>query len=307
MADRGLDLKRLCEYLNQEAGISWQNIHAKILARSVLLPPCRRCAKRVTIADLRQCDSHLKQPRFTKGAYIGLYPCCGRHVVKNAESATITEKHIGTSTRNSSVLQVKEWDNEDNAQENALKKKVEQSRPGKVSKKASAGRKTNCTEPQGCLVQDHVVDETRLSGVDRQSLQYLRTVSTNETRNVFEDLNQKSPFIQLVQAFIESKVMDAHIPGDLSRDMRDSMTRAALKKTLAGSGPSKADALRFVYDVIEQAEDDDSDFDFEEFRLGREAPEFDKEQWNADSALSDTSDMSDRSPSLAKQQQAGNV
>ena len=87
MADRGLDLKRLCEYMNQEEGISWQNIHAKIVARSIITPPCMNCQKRVTVADLRQCHSHLKQPYFTKGAYVGIYPCCGQHVLKNAESA----------------------------------------------------------------------------------------------------------------------------------------------------------------------------------------------------------------------------
>ena len=127
-------------------------------------------------------------------------------------------------------------------------------------------KKTNGSEPQGCLIQDHVFDEKKLSYTDRQNLQYLRALSANEASNVFEDLNQKSPFIQLVQTFIDSKFMDAHIPGDLSRDMRDGMTRSTFKKVMFGSTPSKADALRFVYDVIEQAEDEGSDFDFEEFR-----------------------------------------
>ena len=58
--------------------------------------------------------------------------------------------------------------------------------------------------------------------------------------------------------------MDAHIPAELSRDM-------SIKKAIAGSSPNKAEALRFVYDVIEQAEDEiTSDFDLEELKNSKE-------------------------------------
>lgn len=84
--------------------------------------------------------------------------------------------------------------------------------------------------------------------------------------NVFEDLNQKSPFIQLVKTFIEAKIVDAHIPPDLSHDMRESLTRYSLRKSIADSSPSKAEALRFVYDIIEQTEDDVNDIDIEDLK-----------------------------------------
>ena len=85
MADRAIDLRRFIEYLHYDEGISWQVLHAKVLARSKLLPSCSLCNKRVVISDLRKCHSHLKEPSFTKGAHIGIYPCCGKHVVKQNE------------------------------------------------------------------------------------------------------------------------------------------------------------------------------------------------------------------------------
>ena len=58
---------------------------------------------------------------------------------------------------------------------------------------------------------------------------YLRTVANDQDKNVFEDLNQKSSFIQLVQEFIEAKIMDAHIPAELSLDVRESLARHSIK------------------------------------------------------------------------------
>ena len=80
---------------------------------------------------------------------------------------------------------------------------------------------------------------------------YLRTVANEPDKNVFEDLNEKSSFIQLAQTFIEAKIMDAHIPADLSNDVRETLVSHSIKQAIAGASPSKADALRFVYDIIE--------------------------------------------------------
>ena len=84
VADRSLDLKRFCEYLNEEEKMSWRSVFAKILARSVILPRCTICLDKTTAAFLQSCNSHLAEPSFTNGAHIGVFPCCGKHVIRVA-------------------------------------------------------------------------------------------------------------------------------------------------------------------------------------------------------------------------------
>lgn len=85
VADRQLDLKRFCEqYLKDEKCLTWRVIFAKILSRSILLPRCTICLEKPTVAFLQTCNSHPKEPIFASGAYIGIYKCCGKHVIRTA-------------------------------------------------------------------------------------------------------------------------------------------------------------------------------------------------------------------------------
>ena len=84
VADRQLDLKRLCEFAHEQGEMTWRIIFAKILARSIILPRCNVCLEKTTPAYLKACSSHLNEPNFAGGAHIGVYPCCGQHVIRAA-------------------------------------------------------------------------------------------------------------------------------------------------------------------------------------------------------------------------------
>ena len=59
VADRQLDLKRFSEYLNEQKMLSWKQIFAKVLARSIILPNCSVCLDKTSAAFLQSCNSHL--------------------------------------------------------------------------------------------------------------------------------------------------------------------------------------------------------------------------------------------------------
>ena len=84
VADRYLDLKRLCDHLNEDLSMPWKTIFAKILARSVILPRCSVCQQKPSAAFLQSCNSHPKPACFRAGAHIGVFPCCGKHVIRAA-------------------------------------------------------------------------------------------------------------------------------------------------------------------------------------------------------------------------------
>ena len=106
VADRQLDLKLVCVYLHDEEKLTWREIFAKILARSIILPRCSVCLDKTSAAFLQSCNSHLSEPSFSSGAHIGVYPCCGKHVIRAAydqhkdEVARLTKPAVNIAQTN---------------------------------------------------------------------------------------------------------------------------------------------------------------------------------------------------------------